>query len=141
MKKIIALFLLISSFGWAQQTKVFNQQLDKAKSEHKKVLLYFSGSDWCAPCIKFKKFMVNTEEFQNFASSNLVLYNADFPRQSKNKLAKEVEKENDALAEKYNPKGLFPLILLLDSNGKVLKKWEGYPTETVPKFIEKLKLQ
>ena len=119
MKKIIALFLLISSVGWAQQTKVFNQQLNKAKSEHKKVLLYFSGSDWCAPCIKFKKFMVNAEEFQNFAASNLVLYNADFPRLSKNKLAKEVEKENDALAEKYNPKGLFPLILLLDSDGKM----------------------
>lgn len=141
MKKIIALFLLISSVGWAQQTKVFNQQLNKAKSENKKVLLYFSGSDWCAPCIKFKKFMVNTEEFQNFAASNLVLYNADFPRLSKNKLAKEVEKENDALAEKYNSKGLFPLILLLDSDGKILKKWEGYPTETVPKFIEKLKVQ
>lgn len=141
MKKIIALFLLISSVGWAQQTKVFNQQLNKAKSEHKKVLLYFSGSDWCAPCIKFKKFIVNAEEFQNFAASNLVLYNADFPRLSKNKLAKEVEKENDALAEKYNPKGLFPLILLLDSDGKILKKWEGYPTETVPKFIEKLKVQ
>ena len=141
MKKIIALFLLISSVGWAQQTKVFNQQLNKAKSEHKKVLLYFSGSDWCAPCIKFKKFMVNAEEFQNFAASNLVLYNADFPRLSKNKLAKEVEKENDALAEKYNPKGLFPLILLLDSDGKILKKWEGYPIETVPKFIEKLKVQ
>ena len=141
MKKIIALFLLISSVGWAQQTKVFNQQLNKAKSEHKKVLLYFSGSDWCAPCIKFKKFMVNAEEFQNFAASNLVLYNADFPRISKNKLAKEVEKENDALAEKYNPKGLFPLILLLDSDGKILKKWEGYPIETVPKFIEKLKVQ
>ena len=141
MKKIIALFLLISSVGWAQQTKVFNQQLNKAKSEHKKVLLYFSGSDWCAPCIKFKKFMVNAEEFQNFAASNLVLYNADFPRISKNKLAKEVEKENDALAEKYNPNGLFPLILLLDSDGKILKKWEGYPIETVPKFIEKLKVQ
>jgi len=139
MKNIIALFLLISSFGWAQQTKVFTQQLEKAKIEHKKVLLYFSGSDWCAPCIKFKKFMVNTEEFQNFANENLLLYNVDFPRQSKNKLSNEVEKENEVLAEKYNPKGLFPLILLLDTNGKVLKRWEGYPTESVAKFIEKLK--
>lgn len=139
MKKLIALLLLVSSFGFAQQTESFAQKLEKAKTEHKKVLLYFSGSDWCAPCIKFKKFIVNTEEFKNFATENLVLYNADFPRQSKNKLAKEVEKENDGLAEKYNTKGQFPLILLLDENGNIVKKWEEYPKETVQEFIEKLK--
>lgn len=139
MKKYIALFLLISSFGFAQQTESFAQKLEKAKTEHKKVLLYFSGSDWCAPCIKFKKFIVNTEEFKNFATENLVLYNADFPRQSKNKLAKEIEKENEALAEKYNSKGQFPLILLLDENGNIVKKWEEYPKETVQEFIDKLK--
>lgn len=139
MKKYIALFLLVSSFGFAQQTESFAQKLEKAKTEHKKVLLYFSGSDWCAPCIKFKKFIVNTEEFKNFATENLVLYNADFPRQSKNKLAKEIEKENEALAEKYNSKGQFPLILLLDENGNIVKKWEEYPKETVQEFIDKLK--
>lgn len=139
MKKLIALFLLVSSFGFAQQMETFAQKLEKAKTEHKKVLLYFSGSDWCAPCIKFKKFIVNTEEFQNYASSNLVIYNADFPRLSKNKLAKEVEKENDGLADKYNNKGQFPLILLLDENGVVLKKWEEYPKESIAEFIEKLK--
>ncbi|CCG52854.1 Thioredoxin family protein [Flavobacterium indicum GPTSA100-9 = DSM 17447] len=139
MKKLIALLLLVSSFGFAQQTESFAQKLEKAKTEHKKVLLYFSGSDWCAPCIKFKKFIVNTEEFKNFATENLVLYNADFPRQSKNKLAKEIEKENEALAEKYNSRGQFPLILLLDENGNIVKKWEEYPKETVQEFIEKLK--
>ncbi|NBL66080.1 thioredoxin fold domain-containing protein [Flavobacterium sp. NST-5] len=138
MKKLIALLFLISNLGWAQ-TIVFNQKLEKAKAEHKEILLYFSGSDWCAPCVKFKKFMVNTDEFQAFATKNLILYNADFPRQSKNKLAKDVENENNALAEKYNPKGLFPLILLLDANGNVVKKWEGYPKESLTKFIENLK--
>lgn len=139
MKKLIALFLIVSSFCFSQQNETFIQKLDKAKTEHKKVMLYFSGSDWCAPCVKFKKFIVNTEEFQSFAKTNLLIYNADFPRQSKNKLSKETEKENDALAEKYNPKGQFPLILLLDENGNVIKKWEEYPKETIPEFIEKLK--
>lgn len=137
--KIIALLLLVSSFGLAQQTETFTQKLEKAKLEHKKIMLYFSGSDWCAPCVKFKKFIVNTPEFQNFATENLIIYNADFPRQSKNKLAKEIEKENDSLAEKYNNKGQFPLILLLDENGNVAKKWEEYPKETIQEFIEKLK--
>lgn len=138
-KKLFVLVLLISNLGFAQQTETFTQKLEKAKTEHKKLMLYFSGSDWCAPCVKFKKFIVNTPEFQTFASENILIHNADFPRQSKNKLSKEIEKENDALAEKYNSKGLFPLILVLDENGNVIKKWEEYPKETVTEFIEKLK--
>lgn len=139
MKKIIALFLLLSSFSFSQKNENFSQKLELAKTENKNVLLYFSGSDWCAPCVKFKKFIVNTPEFQTFAKENLVIYNADFPRLSKNKLAKEVEKENEILADKYNSKGIFPLILLLDAEGNVIKKWEEYPKETVEEFIAKLK--
>lgn len=139
MKKIIALLVIFSSFSFAQQTETFVNKLEQAKKEHKKILLYFSGSDWCAPCIKFKKFIIQTEEFQAFAKKELIIYNADFPRQSKNKLAKEVEKENEALAEKYNSKGLFPLIIILNKEGKVIKKWEEYPKETLSEFIEKLK--
>ncbi|MEN9656193.1 MAG: hypothetical protein RL311_1139 [Bacteroidota bacterium] len=139
MKKIIALFLLLSSFSFSQKNENFSQKLELAKTENKNVLLYFSGSDWCAPCVKFKKFIVNTPEFQSFATENLILYNADFPRLSKNKLAKEVEKENETLADKYNSKGIFPLILLLDTEGNVIKKWEEYPKETVEEFISKLK--
>ena len=139
MKKIIALLVNFSSISSAQQTETFVNKLEQAKKEHKKILLYFSGSDWCAPCIKFKKFIIQTEEFQAFAKTELIIYNADFPRQSKNKLAKEVEKENEALAEKYNSKGLFPLIIILNEEGKVIKKWEEYPKETLSEFIEKLK--
>ena len=139
MKKtfIIALLFAISiTFG--QQTS-FTSAIKTAKTENKNVLLYFSGSDWCAPCVKFKKFIVNTPEFQAFSTENLVIYNADFPRLSKNKLAKEVEKQNELLADKYNSKGIFPLILLLDAEGNVIKKWEEYPKETVEEFIGKLK--
>lgn len=139
MKKIIVLFLLLSSFSFSQKNESFSQKLELAKNENKNVLLYFSGSDWCAPCVKFKKFIVNTPEFQSFATENLVIYNADFPRLSKNKLAKEVEKENETLADKYNSKGIFPLILLLDAEGNVIKKWEEFPKETVEEFIGKLK--
>ena len=139
MKKLIAIVLLLVNIGFAQQTETFTHKLETAKTENKNVLLYFSGSDWCAPCVKFKKFIVNTPEFQAFSTENLVIYNADFPRLSKNKLAKEVEKQNELLADKYNSKGIFPLLLLLDAEGNVIKKWEEYPKETVEEFIGKLK--
>ncbi len=139
MKKVVALVLLLANIGFSQNSETFTKKLETAKTENKTVLLYFSGSDWCAPCVKFKKFIVNTPEFQTFATENLVIHNADFPRLSKNKLAKEVVKENETLADKYNSKGIFPLILLLDTEGNIIKKWEEFPKETVEEFIGKLK--
>ena len=139
MKKVVALVLLLANIGFSQNSETFTKKLETAKTENKTVLLYFSGSDWCAPCVKFKKFIVNTPEFQTFATENCVIHNADFPRLSKNKLAKEVVKENETLADKYNSKGIFPLILLLDTEGNIIKKWEEFPKETVEEFIAKLK--
>lgn len=109
-----------------------------AKKEHKHILLNFSGSDWCGPCIKLHKKFFFSEPFQHFAETNLVLINADFPRLKKNQLSKEQQKINDALADQYNSKGSFPLTLLLNENGKVIKTWEGTPNGTPDEFVEAL---
>ncbi|MFX5526316.1 thioredoxin family protein, partial [Acinetobacter baumannii] len=82
--------------------------------------------DWCAPCIRMHKDIFDSEIFQQYAQSKLILVRADFPRSKKNQLAKEQQKQNDQLADKYNPNGIFPYTLLLDENGKILKSWEGY---------------
>ncbi len=139
--KIAGLLMLLSFTLTAQETNrvTFEQSLEKAKTENKKVLLFFSGSDWCAPCVKFKKYFVTTEPFLQFSNENLVVFNADFPRLKKNQLPAEIMQENEKLAEKYNNNGLFPLILLLNNKGEILKKWEHYPTETLDEFIAKLK--
>ncbi|MGI8635893.1 MAG: thioredoxin family protein, partial [Segetibacter sp.] len=70
---------------------------------------------------------------------NLVLVDADFPRYKKNELPKQQVKENEALAEKYNPSGRFPLTVLLNANGQVLKQWDGLPDETAEKFVDEIK--
>lgn len=140
MKNLFKILILLISFsGIAQEKLTFDQSLSKAQTEHKNIMLFFSGSDWCAPCVKFKKQFVLTDTFKSFADSNLIVYNADFPRQKKNQLPKEIAEENGKLAEKYNSKGYFPMILLLNEKGDVLKKWEQLPTETLEQFIEKLK--
>lgn len=142
MKIKIAGFLMLLSFTVAaqeMQSVTFEQSLEKAKTENKKVLLYFSGSDWCAPCVKFKKHFIATESFTQFSNENLVVFNADFPRLKKNQLSEQLTQENEKLAEKYNNNGLFPLILLLDNKGEILKKWDHYPTETLDEFLAKLK--
>ena len=110
-----------------------------AKKDHKPILLYFSGSDWCIPCISLRNAVYNTDEFSRFAEENIILVNADFPRNKKNQLPKEQQKINDKLAETYNPSGSFPLTILLDSNGNKLKVWDGFYKNGPESFISEIK--
>jgi len=140
MKRILILLLLSISFNsFSQQANTLQNSISKAKEEHKKVLFFFSGSDWCSPCVKFKRNYIDNPIFKEYATQNLIVFNADFPKLKKNALAAEQVAENEKLADKYNPKGLFPLVLLLDENGKIIKKWEELPSETVEAFVTELK--
>lgn len=114
----------------------FTEAKKQAKEKHQPILLNFSGSDWCVPCIRMKKQYFSSESFQAYAGNNLVLLNADFPRRTKNKLSDQQQKQNDALAEQYNPSGKFPYTLLLDAEGKVLKTWEGCPDNDPAEFVQ-----
>ena len=76
--------------------------------------------------MKLKKEVLDSEEFLKFAEDKLVLVRADFPRNKKNRLSPEQTKQNEALAEKYNNEGKFPLTVLIDATGKVVKTWDGY---------------
>ncbi|MDC6385868.1 thioredoxin family protein [Flagellimonas taeanensis] len=112
--------------------------LDRANTADKPIVLVFSGSDWCAPCIRLKKSILDTEEFKTYASKNYVLYNADFPRKKQNQLPEEKSGVNKMLAEKYNPKGYFPLVVVLDKNGSVLGETGFNPRLTPEKYISLL---
>ena len=116
-----------------------NKAKQSAENEHKYILLNFSGSDWCGPCIKMHKEIFETEEFDQYAKDNLVLLKADFPRLKKNQLTKEQQSRNDQLAEVYNKEGKFPFTLLLNSDGKVLKSWDGYPHLSPDAFVNEVK--
>jgi len=117
----------------------FDQAKNAAAQEHKYILLNFSGSDWCGPCIKMKKEVFESDAFQSLAGEKLVLLRADFPRQKRNQLPGEQVRHNEALAEKYNPDGKFPLTVLLDKDGKVVKQWDGYTFSSQDKFIADLR--
>jgi len=46
---------------------------------------------------------------------------------------------NEALAEQYNKGGAFPLTLLLNADGKVLKTWQGKPEMSVAQWTAEIK--
>jgi thioredoxin-related protein len=113
----------------------FNTAKTEATQKHELILINFSGSDWCGPCIRLRKEILESSTFENYASGHLVLVRADFPRQKKNQLSKDQIKLNEALADKYNAEGKFPFTLLVDETGKVLKSWDGFPNETPDQFV------
>jgi thioredoxin-related protein len=137
MKTVFA-FVSLLTLSTPQWLTDFNAAKSVATQERKYILLNFSGSDWCGPCIKMKKEVFESEKFLSLAENELVLVRADFPRSKKNQLPKEQTKHNEALAEKYNPNGKFPLTVLLDENGNVVKEWDGYVFSSNEKFIADL---
>lgn len=115
--------------GWGNNLE---KALADAGPAQKLVILNFSGSDWCGPCILLKKEVFESDGFKELADNKLELVRADFPRQKKNQLPREQVKYNESLAERYNPSGKFPLTLLLSPDGKVLHTWDGYPKDLIP---------
>ena len=103
----------------------YEAALSQAKKEHKTMMLYFSGSDWCKPCILLRKEVFDTETFQHYANENLVAVKLDFPRLKKNKLSEEQIQQNEALAMRFNHEGAFPSVVFLNVDEQVIEK-SGY---------------
>ncbi len=80
-------------------------------------LYYFSGSDWCSPCIQFKRSFIDSEEFKNFLTQSRVDFEIlDFPQRDK-KLSKGYKTKRDSLAELYNKEGSFPKLVVVSDSG------------------------
>ena len=138
MKLLLTLLLSTIITGKSQWLTDMGEARTEASQTHKYILLNFSGSDWCGPCIRMHKEVFDSEAFINYSSDKLILVNADFPRLRKNQLSKEQTKMNEALADQYNPGGKFPFTVLLDQNGKILQSWEGFPNFTPEQFIDQV---
>jgi len=126
--------VLASAQNWKSSYK---EALSISKAENKPIVLVFAGSDWCAPCIKLERSIWQSEVFVSYSNEHYVLYKADFPRKKINQLAADVKEQNNKLAETYNPNGHFPLVVLLNSNEKVLGS-TGYKKLAPEEYISLL---
>ncbi|MCF8217919.1 MAG: thioredoxin family protein [Bacteroidales bacterium] len=133
---IFVLILIPNAFSQNWLTS-FEKAKKEASNSGKSIILVFSGSDWCVPCIKLEKEIWESETFIQYADSNYVMLRADFPKRKKNQLPKKQQEHNEMLAEKYNNKGAFPLVVVLDAKGNVLGK-TGYKNIDPGSYIELL---
>lgn len=137
MKNILLiLFVLIGFFGYSQDWKTnFEEAKQEATKENKNILLVFSGSDWCAPCIKLDNVVWKSEAFKTESEKSWVIYKADFPKKKANQLSAEQTESNNKLAEKYNRNGSFPLVILLNKTGKVIGM-TGFKNISATEYIQ-----
>ncbi len=126
MKKLILLAVTITlglnASAQIREVNSLNEAKTIATQESKNIMIVFSGSDWCVPCMRLEKEILSQPDFKNLEAKKFVLLRADFPTRSKNinQISKEQQAINAKLFQTYNIKGIFPLVVLLDSRGKVL---------------------
>ncbi|MDH3697846.1 MAG: thioredoxin family protein [Flavobacteriaceae bacterium] len=134
MKRYFILFLLLPVIGLSQSDKIsvadvswhlnYEKALKESKKENKNILVYFTGSDWCAPCKKLKTDFFETADFKA-ASENYVLLYVDIPM-NKDILSSRQLAHNKSLLPKLNKKSVFPLFTVVDSKERQLDKMSGY---------------
>ncbi|MBI5801479.1 MAG: thioredoxin family protein [Verrucomicrobia bacterium] len=111
----------------------------QAKAEGKMVLLDFTGSDFCPPCIRLAKEIFPSKAFTDYAKQRLVLVEVDFP--AKKKQSPELKAANEALQKEFKVDG-YPTLILLAADGKKLGEVEFDLFDAGPKdliaAIEKL---
>ena len=112
--------------------------MDAAKKEaaeqKKDLMIEFTGSDWCPPCMQLRANVFSKPDFQKEAQKNFVLLELDYPR-SKEQSA-EVKAANQKLAEQYGVTG-FPTVVFADASGKSFGGFVGgRPREDVMKAMQ-----
>jgi protein disulfide-isomerase len=100
-----------------------NAAVAQANTQNKLVLLDFTGSDWCPPCMELHKEIFSRPEFQSYAESNLIFLTVDFP--TKFRLPPDASATNDFLQTKFNIEG-FPTLVAVNGQGKEIWRHLGF---------------
>lgn len=107
--------------GW---TEDFAAAKKTAATEKKRILMAFSGSDWCPWCVKMEKDVFSQAAFVSQATNDFVLVMIDCPS-DRGILSPLAKKQNNELARQYDVTG-FPATYVLDQAGTVIQVFRGY---------------
>ena len=115
--------------GW---TTNLESALASAKQNKKFVMVQFTGSDWCPPCIMMQKAVFSKSSFTRLVPKKFILVKIDIPRSNK-----AMSLENGKVMKNYNVTGV-PTILLFGDDGKEFSRFGASQYPTVEGFIDKL---
>ena len=134
----VFLFAAVSCFAAGNKAVWSENYLQARKAAAAKkipMLILFSGSDWCPPCMQLDKTILDTKEFAAYAGKGkFVLFKADFPRAVKKPAA--IAQQNQQLMQIYRVQGV-PTIILAGADGKEFAR-TGFIPVSAKKYIEHL---
>lgn len=119
----------------------FTAVTNAAAQRNLPVFAYFKSSDNREACNRFEFLVLKRPEFQNFANSNFILFQADLPRsQSKEDqaMSEKIKNQNRILRTKYGVNKC-PMVVLLDYKGEVIRKIDYDGKSIATQYIEILK--
>ena len=125
-----------ASDGPAVWQSDFRAALEQAQTLNRHVLVLYTGSDWCSWCHRMDAEIYSQPEFSRYAHDKLVLLKLDYPRHTPQ--AEDLHSQNAALLQRYNVHG-FPAALLVDGNGTVVIRFDGYQEGGAGRFVGVLK--
>lgn len=114
--------------GWGTDIK---EAFKTAKEEDKRVLVEFTGSDWCPPCIAMRKNVFSKKEFVEAASKDFVLLELDFPKKS------QAPKKHTRFAREHKVSG-YPTIVIFDAGRKEITRFIASRHPTTEQFLAQL---
>ena len=131
MKSLIIALVVLISVPMVSQTDTeikwytnLEEAKKIAKQEHKPILLYFTGSDWCAPCIQLKQDFFTHPDFIAKAK-DMILVEIDVPRRI-DIVSPEQLAYNKEILGQYNQEKAFPKLIALNHKGRVQEDISGY---------------
>lgn len=115
--------VMAPAFAAVEWTTDLDAAKAKAATEGKSVLIDFTGSDWCGYCIKLKKEVFDTPEFEALAKDDFLFVEIDLPN-NVNRVGQELYAKNQALCKQYMISG-FPTIMIMSPEGYIIGGFVG----------------
>lgn len=89
----------------------FEEAKKLAREQNKDLFLFFTGSDWCGPCIALKGELLNTPEFADRIADKYIPVYLDYPRGKE--LAEELKQQNQRLKSTFKISA-YPTVYITD---------------------------
>ncbi len=120
--------------GWTEDFEAARQQ---AAKEGKFVLLAFSGSDWCGPCMALEKEVLSQRKYMGRLTKKYVPVMMSVPR-DKSTLSKLAASQNDVLKERYGIRAFPTIVVVNPLDGEEVKRHSGYRSNDSNGYLKQL---
>ncbi len=95
----------------------YPQAIKLAQEKSKPIVLFFTGSDWCAWCVKLEKEVFESTEFTTEIDDKLIFVKLDYPM--KKQLEAKLKEQNEKLKARFYIRS-FPTVIILSPDEKTI---------------------